>query len=525
MPLKVDLRTYRMLSPVAGVMDDFSGGLNYRDYPNNDPIDLNQAINVHINGKVISATRDSTDFFVAVAGRTVKDAWWTDVLGCSIARCDDGNFYNIDTGAAIAGAPNVGATSCWLLDFNGLLVLGSRTAGIYTCTSGGVWTLATNAIKPAMLAAWQNKVWAIGDPAFPDRFWASNPGNPGVWTTGTDFNEIPEGGTRGLTCIVATQEQDFQGRPSLIVYKRRSAFRINSANATTGFTYTVLGIGTGCIGRRAACADLGVVVAVDDTGIWKTDGVTAPIKISGKMDPLFGPPMLPAITASATDCDSLVSCTSRYGKFYFSYLHPTASLGCVNLLIWDKLTGAFTIYNAKGGLLDFRTLYRDTGSGGDGISIFCLDGVANSNHQWRVDDNQALYQTNLMIFETAFFNPLQSKKVTFRRLQLEAQLVGQLNLSIKPDWQDTVKRTYAVQTLANPNPGIKPYIVPELGRWKSVSLFGIMGQELYPPGAAWGANLEYPPGDSFSGLPFTYRPTAPMEIHRLTYMIGTAGRS
>lgn len=527
--LKVDLRTYRMLSPVTLSLDDFSGGINLRDYPHLQPNELIQGLNVHIVGKHLETIRPLISHALPLAAGDVGEAWWSNVLGCTVAHCTtDGKLYNMETGVALAGAPNVGTTkACWVVDFNGLLVLGSELAGIYTCTGAGVWALATNAIKPKMLEVWQDKVWAIADPAFPDRLWASNAGNAAVWTPATDWVDILEGGTQGLTCVVATQQQDFQGRPSLIVYKQRLCARINSANATTGFTYTILGVGTGALGRRAACSDVGIVAAFDDTGIWVTDGVAVPKLVSDKIRPVFGVPQfnMPGGLGGSTP-DSLISSAAINGKFYFACSFD-ASATCKLVVVWDQASGGFTWYRPSwvtgGQYADLRSLHKAVLAALPGFSVIrALNGPGGANNNLvELDSPSGGGGSNLdeIRFQTAFVGAVgrEGSKVMWRRARLEAKLFASLRVDVLADWSQLVRSSRVLPSNVTFNIEVGANDVPDLGRWKAVSILGSMSGA-----TSW----DYPkdPAQPFAnGIALTGM--SPLALQRIDLLAGSAGRS
>lgn len=530
MPLHVDLRTYRMLSPVDTVQEDFSGGINLRDFPSIGPTDCGGLVNLRVVGTKLVAVRP-TIAGTNIAGKIIQEAWWSDTLGCTVARCDDGRLYNVETGVILAGSPAVGAaTACWVVDFNGVLVLGSVTAGIYTCTAAGVWALASNAIHPTMLEVWQDKVWAIGDAAFPNRLWACNAGNAAVWTTATDWVDIVEGGIE-LVSLISTQEQDYQGRPSLLVYKRRAVVRINSANATTGFSYTILGIGTGALGRRAVAADLGVVVAFDDVGLWRTDGLTTPVKVSGKIDPFFGPPQMNMPVTLGGTKDSVVNGIAKNGRFRFacSNFANTGSASAGATIEYDSPSGAICTLDpwdpVAGGHMDCRVMWKKLDRATGLTSLHAINGVGN-RHCILDDESSKSTLLEGYDFRSRYIEAVPGRSFNCRRLRVVGRFpkTGSNNNALQAmiDWGIGSSRQAAFDGKTDPIFGQLANMsadLPEVGRVQSVSARVLLGGPSIT--TAW--NGPYAPQEPPGLTPYD-KPNSPIQIDKVIVMAGPAGR-
>lgn len=523
MPLRVDLRTYRALSPVDTVQDDFSGGLNIRDFPNVGDTDCSMLANLRVVGKKLIAPHP-TVAGTNIAGRIVLGAWWSDTLNCTVAQCDDGHLYNLETGVILVTSPSVGTNACWVVDFNGSLVLGSVTAGIYLAGSGGTFGLVSNAIHPTMLEVWQDKVWAIGDPTFPNRLWACKAGDAATWTTATDWVDIVEGGPE-LVSLIATQEQDYQGRPSLLVYKRRAVIRINSANATTGFTYTILGLGTGALGRRAVAADLGVVVAFDDTGLWRTDGLSTPVKVSGKVDPLFGPPQMNMPVSLGGTKDSVVNGVSKNGRFRFAcsnFANGGGTVKAQSTIDYDSDSGAIAVltpWDPAGFLLDCRVMWRKLDRTTGLISLHAINGSGTGvgHHVILDDESTTLTGFETYTFMSRFIEAVPGRGFNCRRIRVVGRFPQNEGVALQSytDWLATTPLTSGGTSLGKvTNQSVD---LVEVGRCQSVAVRADFSVANIP----WLAG--YSPHDPPGLAPYD-KLRSPMQIDKVAVMAGPAGR-
>lgn len=264
----------------------FDGGWNIRDAPDQvQPNESPDCFNVTPDerGGVLSRLGLSRLNSSAMAGVGKKLIYWQkqqmDVIQIGATLYKTADHVTFTSFATLSTSAIVG-----ICEFNGELVVAHPIDGVFTY-DGTTWTNRSTTVKGNACANWQNKVWVLGDPALPRRFWWSNAGRPDLWTTATDFNEIPEPDGRPLTCFGSGNGMDVSGRPGLIIYKQRSVHRINSA--TTG-SYTTLGTVGGAGGTMAAVPmPGGDTYSITDTGIWKCDGTSEPVLASAKLAPLF----------------------------------------------------------------------------------------------------------------------------------------------------------------------------------------------------------------------------------------------
>lgn len=488
---------YRALAPEREQLADFRGGLNLRDYPSGLlPTDLAQAYNIEIDrdGRGISAILgydDGTNLSLAAVPNGGALAAFSSRLGGGVVIVQDmtGLFWRTSDFASFTATmsgspPPVTAGGVWGVDFTGKIVVAAPKAGVYILDPGTwVWSLATNAVQPEMLAVWQNKVWAIRDPNFPTRVWACNAGTPQTWSTSTDWVDIREPNDDVLTCIVATQEQDFQGRPSLLVYKRRSVHRINSPNAVTGFAFTTLATGVGAFGKNCAVVVQNEVISIDENGLWVTDGVKVPIKApstgrgdtaSDKVRPLFtilascGLGSAPYGVADESGICSVV----RDNRVYFSLpsgignqlnelLCYDASIGAVTLVRWDSVDNPAVAYR-------YAAMFSTSPQGNVPRYWLLRQGNTVVRQLFVGGPTGGGLPAVVSRWQTAFLSPMGGTRMNARRLHLWARLVDALTLTI---YKDFVTSAVSVRTLPGDGPSAvaRPRPVWSLGKPRAIS--------------------------------------------------------
>jgi hypothetical protein len=163
--------------------------------------------------------------------------------------------------------------------------------GAPTHTAGGANNM--DEIRGSTIAAWGNRVIVSGDirndaTHSVARVAACAIADPTTWNNtvaGSWTNDLREVDDQAVTLIGAGQGVDINQKPTLYVCKQNSAYRIND---TESGAYTTLhASGAGAASGNAAATVLGRIVTINDVGIWVTDGIQTPKRISDKIQPLF----------------------------------------------------------------------------------------------------------------------------------------------------------------------------------------------------------------------------------------------
>lgn len=284
-------------------INDFSGGLNIRDAPSqladNEASDCMNVV-MDERGGVVKRLGYTKYNAVQLNTAGLKRLYYSETLG--IMLCQQGSDLYRTTGGGTWSASVKTFTTSARVDFTdlaGYIVCVHEVDGVWTSTDGTTWTQAAGgannmeAVRGRSICTWQNKCWVGGDPNNPSRVWACAAGDPRTWTIASAYVDIRDKDNDIVTCVGAGQGMDAVGRPGLLVWKAESCYRINSSDATSGFTYTTLSTSYGAAGPLAVTSSSsGVVAAISHHGIVVTDGVEAPVLVSGKLDPLFAPTQL-----------------------------------------------------------------------------------------------------------------------------------------------------------------------------------------------------------------------------------------
>jgi len=321
---------------------NFDGGLNLRDAPtelgnNETPECMNVTLDerggaaarlgiVKLNGSSLLPQAPSYLYYSTYADQLL--AW--------VKNNGTGN-------SALYGSSNVGVT--WtslglfpdgatgaIIDFAG--INGPRV--VIVNTLDGVWSYNTSLTVPVHLtgatekmdevrgdaiAVWQNKLWVAGDiredtTHSKARVWRCVAGDEQHWTVATDFTDIRDVDTLPVTAIGAGSGMDVTGKPTLLVYKAGSMYRINDSGSGT---YTTLHArGAGAASNKAVAATSGRICSINSEGIWVTDGLAIPLRVSDKLQPLFTADGLnladPSVWAAAPYRDRIVFNVTRTGS-------------------------------------------------------------------------------------------------------------------------------------------------------------------------------------------------------------------
>lgn len=184
-----------------------------------------------------------------------------------------------------------------IIDFKDRVVVVNTVDGVYsfpsnlglpTRTTGGAANMEE--VRGSAIAVWQNKLWVTGDERedathSQARVWFSNAGSEQLWTVASAYVDIRDVDTKICTAIGAGVGMDVTGKPTLLVFKELSMYRIN--DSSTGAYTTLHSKGAGAAGAQSVAANLGRICSINREGIWVTDGLAVPVRVSDKLQPLF----------------------------------------------------------------------------------------------------------------------------------------------------------------------------------------------------------------------------------------------
>ncbi len=300
-------RTVAQLRTSALRLERFDGGLNLRDAPSEmGANETPDCVNVTLDerGGAVSrlglATLNAASLLPASPAYLYYSAVADALLAYISADAGLGKLYaSTDAGVTWSAAYSsftTGAAAA-IIDFKDRVVVVNTLDGVYsfpstlaapTHTSGG--TANMEEVRGSAIAVWQNRLLVTGDiredaTHSKARVWKSNAGSEVLWTVATDFNDLRDVDTTICTAIGSGQGMDVTGKPTLLVYKANSCYRINDA---TSLAYTTLHAkGAGAASNKAVAAVLGRICSVNTEGLWVTDGLGVPVRVSDKLAPLF----------------------------------------------------------------------------------------------------------------------------------------------------------------------------------------------------------------------------------------------
>ena len=366
----------RYFTPIRFEVPNFAGGLNYRDDGDAiEPNELSAVRNFIVNarGGLESRLGTTTGNTGDATGPVIMSSMWPSVS--RVVFQVGGKLYV----TAVTATPTMAfgtlvhtfttSERIAVCEFNGQLVGVHPTDGVFTVDAALTFTIVNATIKCIAIAAWQNYVWATGDKNFPSRTWRSNLANAAVWTTASDFADFREKDDTPCTAIGGGSGMDISGRPTLLVAKRDSAYRIN--NPTT-MAYTMLSRNVGCVNPYALATSGSFIGMLHTSGFYLTDGVSEPQKVSGKVDPAFDPEN-PAFTDFST-IDKWSAC--RHGK---RFLFATGGSPVRTLWEFDPVEKWVMRHDTLHGIGTLMT-FTPTGIPGLGYDAVMCGGPIVANH-------------------------------------------------------------------------------------------------------------------------------------------------
>lgn len=263
---------------------DFSGGLNIRDAaPELGANESPDLWNVTLDergaiGKRLGYTKYNSSAFNASL-TTAGDYWATGQN--LITQSGTGLFKD---NAAVPFKTFTTVDPCAMADFTGKLYIIHPVDGLFSYDGTTVTAIGAGP-KGATLAAWQNKLWASGDPGAKSRVYFCAAGDGTSWP-GTNFVDLREKDTDPVQCLAGAAGVDVSGRPGLLAGKRRSTYRIY--DSSTG-AFQTLDTGIGCASPQAFTNGFERTVFLGESGVYWTDGVGPMRSASDKLTPLFSP--------------------------------------------------------------------------------------------------------------------------------------------------------------------------------------------------------------------------------------------
>src|SRR6185503_1099389 len=272
-------------------IDDFSGGLNLRDSPNQ--LGTNESPrcwNWAQNERGGLLRRKGCANLVALPGttQTVADIFYSEVLDLWLcvrensgtkrlfARPGDlsGSWTNV--GQIASGVSARAAFADWPGTTKYCLIL----TDVSDASNGGLYTYDGTTLTKRVqtdctcLAVWQNKVWAAGSTLNPPRVLRSPVGDP---TSLPDFNDLRELNGNLITALAV-------GGGALLAFKKRSHYRIT--DAATG-AYSTIDSSVGCVNPRAVVATRSRVVFWGPDGVYSTEGIGRASNVGDKIQPVY----------------------------------------------------------------------------------------------------------------------------------------------------------------------------------------------------------------------------------------------
>lgn len=217
---------------------------------------------------------------------------------------------------------------CGICEFQDFLYLIHPIDGLYKW-DGATATLIAGGPKGFTISPWQNKLWAAGDPNLRMRLYFCDPGDPATWT---DYVDIRDTDDTAITCVAGGQGVDIVSRAGLVVLKAHATHRIY--DSATG-AYQTIDTRRGVPSPNAVAFADNMLYAVNEYGVFKTDGV-APLKsVSDQLRPLFTNEGL-----SITNVNKM--CAVGFNNHVYISLTKNGSSYNDLMLDFDVATGAVT---------------------------------------------------------------------------------------------------------------------------------------------------------------------------------------
>ena len=272
------------------LLADFSGGLNLAAAPselaqNETPDALNFTLDERGGLTKRLGYKAAVPNNGTIPGSFLQRVFWADIAGGALI-VQSGNTLYQSTAWNSFRSKAVFSTSdpVGLAVFNGKLIAVHPVDGVFIIdiTVAGNTTATVGSPAGTTCAVWQNRLWVSG---LSERLYFSKIADASVWSSPNGGTvDIREKDSQPIVALGSGSGMDLAGRPGLLVFKRSSTYRVNDAD--TG-AFTTLSATAGAVGPLAVTSWRGQTLFVAEDGIYETNGVAAPIKISARLDPLF----------------------------------------------------------------------------------------------------------------------------------------------------------------------------------------------------------------------------------------------
>lgn len=442
-------------------LDDFSGGLNLRDSPNEiAPNETPNAKNYLLDERGGIKRRGGCLNFTTLPGVSGKRAYIfyskaLDLLLCARETAGAPNTFKLHTQP---GNPtgvwtdrgtinsNV-ASEAAFIDFP-LSAAGGPKVVIATNGNGatrGIWTLdgaftltnvSGNGIEGDFqgnaIALWQNKAWVAGFPVSsavgnPTSLFACAPGDPTKWT-------VANGG-------ITQQFRDLDAQPltalgvvsgALVVFKKRSVYRVT--DSATG-QFTTIDSFAGALNPRCVASCLGVLFVVGPEGFYECDGSGVMSSVGDKLRPLW-----PAVATA-------IPCAFPLGDTVIVTTEISQATG--NILQFYPRLGAFVNHQLPNAAADQPTsICSADGSSAFGSPGAVIMAIADADKIFSVFTEQAsgMGKDDATGYAASWLTPWllpnsgQLARVNLAMLQGLAGLNTVVSVDVFKDWNSTTPR-------------------------------------------------------------------------------------
>lgn len=275
-------------------LTSFAGGLNLRD----DLLDLAPSespnlwnVTMDEAGGVLKRNGYSR-WNASAASNVFTFAYYSKLLGLLFWYSQsDGKLYS-DPGTGVLTLRKTFTTGSpiQIVDFVGKAYAIHPADGLFSSSDGVTWAAVTAASgsvpKGSLLLVWQNKLWVSGDTAAVVRVYFCAPGDATKWASadGAGFVDIRDKDDAPVVCLFGGSGVDFQSKPSLLVFKEDSFYRI--VDSVTG-AYVSLDGKVGAASANSVVTVYGKILFLSKRGVHETNGVSGAVSVTEKLAPLF----------------------------------------------------------------------------------------------------------------------------------------------------------------------------------------------------------------------------------------------
>lgn len=264
---------------------DFSGGPNLRDAPSQTGAnELVDSWNMTFDRRGGASSRLGYVRYNATAfgGGTVSNAYWSPLLADTITQAGASLYKGTSTSAVKTFTTSARVGFC---DFNGKVYVIHPVDGMFNSSDGVTWAALADVDAPKgnVLAVWQNKIFAAGNPTNGARVTWSDAGNGEAWTPAS-FVDLREKDNEQVVALAGAAGVDVQGRQGLLAFKQRSAYRIY--DSATG-AYQTIDASVGAASALSVVSVKGLTFAISERGIFYTTGNSPMKNASERFRPLW----------------------------------------------------------------------------------------------------------------------------------------------------------------------------------------------------------------------------------------------